>query len=658
MFLDSDDLVPMIDSLMPEVWFGVDLDKYPYLHELSNSLTSTIAVGTPRTGDIEDPFYCPVTSENFVDIKFNRLRLLPQKGKPASEAVPDIEELSVKQLLKSKYKNILLTGEAGSGKSTALRRMVCIAAEQSIKSSNDVAIPILLRAKELGDTADKLEALLASKTIEISGRDHPAFDYKDLTNGNVLIFVDGLDEVPRQATRENVLMLLSDFGDKYEYVRILLSSRNYSWLQNLPSINRWVQFRISPIDWRQTKKIVRRLRRGRSIPQAQMQEILRRLQDVHGLQLNPLIVSVFVASSDYSRRDIPANITEIIKKYTELMIGRWDTTKGVSQQYQAPLKDFLLKKVAGQMHRNKITSVSLKDLEKYLEDELRERGQEADINDLVEEIVYRSGLFRVIGDQVEFAHLMLQEFFAGRDLSEEELLTFINEDWWSRAIVFYFGENPNSVEKLKDLAEYLIQLGGEERNVGLLTVGLSLQACYLVRVAEKVNIYVKLITMLAEYSNHQLNEIDSTGKTPLLPFVFSYLMYRDAVSCDVQKIAEKPIKEQLAIAIDESNSSAAEYWQLVGLLECGEFSSFYKRLKDFKAEDNRMFLALHLGAYFYRELRTLEKAVRRKLNVILKYLDPKVKSLRVQLRSEVTSELLEIRKGKIKAIEDKNYKNR
>ena len=60
--------------------------------------------------------------------------------------------------------------------------------------------------------------------------------------------------------------------------------------------------------------------------------------------MNRLLVTVFVATTDYSRKDIPANITELFKKYTEMMLGRWDASKGLAQQYQAPLKDFVLPK--------------------------------------------------------------------------------------------------------------------------------------------------------------------------------------------------------------------------------------------------------------------------------------------------------------------------
>ena len=125
----------------------------------------------------------------------------------------------------------------------------------------------------------------------------------------------------------------------------------------------------------------------------------------------------------------PANITELFKRFTEVMLGRWDESKGFAQLHQAPLKDFLLKRVAVAMHKERRTNVPLQELRKVLTNELRKRRVESntDVDQLVEEIVYRSGLFRVLGDEVEFKHLMIQEFFAGRGLSAEEIASLIDD---------------------------------------------------------------------------------------------------------------------------------------------------------------------------------------------------------------------------------------
>ena len=81
------------------------------------------------------------------------------------------------------------------------------------------------------------------------------------------------------------------------------------------------------------------------------------------MELSPLLVTLFVATSEQGRRDIPANITELFKKFTELMLGRWDVAKGLGQQYQAPLKDFVLTRAAFEMHRRRVGELEIAELE-------------------------------------------------------------------------------------------------------------------------------------------------------------------------------------------------------------------------------------------------------------------------------------------------------
>ncbi|MBK9096713.1 MAG: NACHT domain-containing protein [bacterium] len=651
-FMDCDDLIPMLDDVMPELWFGVNLEKFPYLSNLHSSLTSPTSELKSGFSENEDPFYCPVTNDNFVNIKFNRLRIKSSGNSDIKDIEPDFEELSVKQLIDSDHKKILITGEAGSGKSTAIRRMLCICAEIGMKTTDEIVVPVFIRAKELLGIKTSLEIVLANKTSEMTKNKVVAFSKEDLEKGNVQIFIDGLDEVANQDERIQVVKLLNGFQQKYKSCKFYLSSRNYKWLESIPDIAQWIRYRISPIDWKQTTQIVKRLKKSKSLSEDQIQDILRRLQDVHGLQLNPLLISVFVSSADYSRKDIPANITEIMKKYTEMMLGRWDTSKGFAQQHEAPLKDFLIQALAYQLHLNRSTSVSLDGFTNYLEEELKKRGKTADIKTLTEEIVYRSGLFRIVGEEIEFAHLMVQEFFAGRFLDDEDVLSLVTDDWWQRAIVFHAGSNPNNISLLRNLSEHLSALSSEDRNNALLTLGLSLQANYLVEVEQKVGIHCTILQLLAHDTTNLFSKHEKEKEKKLFPFIRFYLLYRDAVSCDIQTLEEKKIKSIVSKTIDVADIDALEFWQIVGLMETGAFDQVLQRLKNYSPSDTRFFLGAHLGAFFFQIMRTSNKAERRKINKILTYLAPKIHTLRLQLKQEYASELLELRKGKIVSINE------
>jgi predicted NACHT family NTPase len=175
------------------------------------------------------------------------------------------------------------------------------------------------------------------------------------------------------------------------------------------------------MSWKQAEKIVTTITENKRISRVQSQELLRRLEKIHGIELNPLLVTVFAATTDFSKQDIPANITELFKKFTELMLGRWDEEKGLKYQYQAPLKDFVLTKIAFHVHRHRKTSILRSEAEEIARVELQTRGHEAAVEQMLSEIFDRSGLFRISGSEIEFRHHLLQEFLLAVEYSRQNI---------------------------------------------------------------------------------------------------------------------------------------------------------------------------------------------------------------------------------------------
>ncbi|MFQ5999116.1 MAG: NACHT domain-containing protein, partial [Candidatus Bathyarchaeia archaeon] len=412
-FMDSDDLIPSIDEIYPELWFGIDAQILPYLRALKqhvevSSESLPMAEVLPQEGMLG-----AATDKMFVSLRLWRpfLKLKRERGKV--ERVPEFEELPIIGILGKRARLVLILGEAGSGKSTSLKRLAYVLAEKAIQGHETLMIPVLLRASDLCRTGRlSLVEICANETKRLAGSSTPSFSIKELEAGQVVIFIDALDEIHDDSERVAVLRSVIDFHRLYPKCQIIVTSRDYAFVKDLEELSDFTEYRLSPINYRQAEQLVERLQKGKGLPVEMSKEIIRRLHQVHGMELNPLLVTVFVATTDYSRLDIPANITELFKKFTEMMLGRWDATKGLAHQYHAPLKDFILTKVAFEMHRREITSIGLTEFKSIVENELTSRGHKADVKQLLDEILNRSGLFRVIGETIDFRHLLLQEFFA------------------------------------------------------------------------------------------------------------------------------------------------------------------------------------------------------------------------------------------------------
>jgi hypothetical protein len=654
-FIDLDDLIPDLDEYFPEIWLGIDSDKFPYLRKLKETLAHPLEEYALSDILPRESGYSAVADDMFVKLFLYRATFKMVKRRGILTREPTFEQFPVTSLLNRKEKLLLVLGEAGSGKSTSMRRLAYEIADKGLATGENIIIPIILRATDLAKDNSSIFDICNSTTSELSFENKSCFTVGDLRNGNIALFIDALDEVPNNEKRKDILGRILDLAELYPRCKIVLTSRDYAFIEELDELQGFAKFRLSPIDWKQAASIIRNLHHGKKLKKETLQEYLRRLQDVHGIELNPLLVTVFVATSDYARKDIPANITELFKKYTEMMLGRWDSTKGISQQYLAPLKDFLLSKLAFEMHRRRVTEISRAESGLIFTKELEIRGRRADIPQLIEETIHRSGLFRFIGDSIEFRHLLLQEFFAGRGIPSSDFLeTVISDPWWQRAVLFYFGENPSDQRSLERVTSNLSLRTAEEIFYASIAIGLGLQACYLVTTDAKIHIFKWVIDGLSNARRFFLAEEDKiAAKYPLIRFLTYYIFGRDAVACDVlndsyQIILSEFVQEDLL----SEDKEFRQFWTIAGLIECGCLEEAIEEIKKFKPKDDRLLLAIHLGCYLISKLRIFEIEKKKLAKKICDSLESKVSHLRKKVINEWKSEILEVQKDKIATIED------
>jgi hypothetical protein len=222
-----------------------------------------------------------------------------------------------------------------------------------------------------------------------------------------------------------------------------------------------------------------------------------------------------------------------------------------------------------------------------------------------------------------------------------------------RAIVFYFGDRPNEGATLTQLCE---TLAGVERGNGLIaavTLGLALQASYLVETTTKLPVANWVFKKLAHVSQQFDAEVVKTSKRPLDRFVDLVLSGREAVAFSFlkEKFADirRAVLEDAALD-DQTASELRQFWLIIGLIEAGALEQALKELESFSPRDRRLFLGLHLGAFLMNQQRVVTPRERKLAHEICNSLNEKIHDLRQQLIEEFKSELLEIQQGKIKAL--------
>ena len=653
-FYDQDELIPLVDDNYPEFWLGIDAQKLPYLRKLKQYLAN---YGEEKALADVVPFKenaTAATSGMYVSLKVTFETQIARKVKGQSVFIPKREEIPAEAILKKREILSWIVGGAGSGKSTILRRLAYLLCDQDIKEGETPTLPLFLRAVDIAKTNKDIVECVLEKTQSIIPLDKPFFSAQDLIAGNIVLFVDALDEIGGEEETKRVLALVNAFASRYPKVKIIITSRDNLFLTKLDLLKHYKKYEVSRFALDQALKMVSNLVKGKVLPQGYYPETVRRLKDIHGIELSPLLVAVFVSTSTDSRKDIPANITELFKKFTETMLGRWDHSKGIHQQYQFPIKDHLLKQLAFLMHSRRQTSISMRECTTLFSDELRKIGQkEVDIKILIEEIVCRSGLFRVIGDDIEFKHLLIQEFFAGRGVENAESLSpLLTDYWWQRAIIFYFGENPSDTTGIENLLARLKEGDAIKEFQGTTTIGLAIQACYLADIRKKLSIFKTVLGRLANINDDMLISVGMKRNAPIFRFLVYYLFGKDAIACGVlEDYFEEVVSGINAGAESTEIKDKKLFWVIVGLLELDMIGRAKKLTKNFNPSDNRLLLGIYIACSHISNLRICGRGHREEAkdlgDVVFARVPLPVKN---EFFKEFVSDVLEVQKGEIKEI--------
>ena len=646
-FVDVETLIPLIDSHMPELWLGIDSDVISYFRETCRAIeqgSERIAAGIAVDSDNT---YTSVLDDAYASVHVVRTRPRPvvkgRKLKPKSKRTVFDSSFPVTSLVNEHDRLLLVLGEGGSGKTNALTRITYDLCRRKMESPTTVIVPFLLRARDLAtDPSCSLLDHAVAHVRSLRPDLKQPFSADDLHEGRVLFMVDGLDEVGDAARTDQIVNSMLRFAADYPRCQVIATSRGTEYIKNSEIIKAFTPYNIATLNLSQAEKIIKALSRRKSLSNEESAEILRQLRDIHGVTLSPLIVTIFAATSDITRRDVPPNITELFKKYTELMLGRWDEGKKLHQQTQAPIKDLVLQQIAFRLHDRRLTSLSIAEFRSMVQEELRTRGFIEETELLYDEIVERSGLFRVYSERIEFRHLLFQEFFAGRAIKDPKYIDKIIEDyWWKRAIVFYFGENPNDIESLRGLALSLKEKVGDTAFVAATTVGLSLQACYFAHVDSKADVYSMVTSsIMTAMGNDGLfaNELD---EFPYIRLLVCFLLARESLALANLKLFIDDVEKKLweACQGDPEREEEVRFWLAVGLLQSGLYELAAERTAHFKLKSPSLLLALWMELLTCSSVRISSKNDRDQLRALEKLVLERLKPHLVTLSREFAREL-------------------
>ncbi len=290
--------------------------------------------------------------------------------------------------------NICLTGPAGSGKTTVLRHLAVFLAESKNRFP-PIFVPMRLAPEHLQENS-------ARSLIENYASPPPPPELLDKLggNGSIFIILDGLDEmtlISRGEFREALVRWIDEFS---EAVWILSTRPHLVGL--MPK-----EFAIAellPLDESQMQEFLAKRQSSRSI--FVTVEQLNEWTASRALAQNPLLLEL-ISMVSAQVRILPSSRTELYSSCVDVLMRRWDKTRGIPLQSPEAIRR-TLSEMALHMIVTNSEWVDISDLPTIITPELDENDEEID---QVQELLRSAFVAKSGPTYYQFVHKSFQEYF-------------------------------------------------------------------------------------------------------------------------------------------------------------------------------------------------------------------------------------------------------
>ncbi|MCK2332838.1 hypothetical protein MZD61_22255 [Escherichia coli] len=158
-------------------------------------------------------------------------------------------------------------------------------------------------------------------------------------------------------------------------------------------------------------------------------------------------------------KELPSTMTELYSKYSEIVLGRWDTSKGLLSQTEYDVISNILVEIAIFMMDNSLNCISISEVQDMFLNYLAKRNLNVDEDKLFKRLIYRSEVttVNVRSNTFSFLHRSFMEYFYAEGLRKRGLIDIndnIYDIYWANSYFFYFGllrDNEYLIDKINEL---------------------------------------------------------------------------------------------------------------------------------------------------------------------------------------------------------------
>ena len=494
-FIDGDKVAQLVDKHATHFWSHVPEILATYLSvthaellasEAQMSLLPSVSVGSYIDQDIK-------ALESADKFKGKRIK--------ASRRLKLIDAV-----LQNKV--ILVEAGMGAGKSSLFRRTSVAFCTADVFAQYHI-VPKIINFKDIfKDPTEKVLRILNEMDLAAVAFTEPVTQ---------LLFIDAIDEMDcddhaRLAVVQEIAALVKD----RENSRVVFGSRAIWTVDEGIELDKSLsRFSVCPLTPTQMVQFLGEVCKSLSLT-ARFKEELTRSNIFRVLPKTPMSTVLLAKIMNAGLKELPQTLPELYSKYTELALGRWDASKGLSVEKEYPLLAHLVEQLAEYMMDNNLDAMNLNEVRERFASYLSAREDVPSADEVLEKLSQRTELIAISNQDniFRFRHKTFLEYFYAAQLKEKmgKAAPIHNpfDGYWLGVEYFYLGLIQDAGERIDKLSRLVIS---NERQLflKLLNFGNLLLAAHRTEYA-----YVErgLYQLVLEVGSHfiavQAGEKDST----------------------------------------------------------------------------------------------------------------------------------------------------
>ncbi len=366
-------------------------------------------------------------------------------------------------LLANQEQYLMVLGDPGIGKSTFLRKVGLEALKGNKDSYQHSLTPVLLELKNFKENEINIQVLIEEE-FKICGFPNVEKNISNkLEKGELLILLDGLDEVPT-ANVNNVIEKIQDFVDRHHKNRFILSCRTAARTH----LRQFTDIEIVEFDDQQIQSFIEHWfsseldRKNETAKNCW--ELLQKEEYKSAKELahTPLLLTFLCLVYD-ENQSFPTNRSRLYQDALRILLEKWSAEKRlpnrglVYENLSIEQEEILLSEIAYQNFVADKLFLEKREVVKQIKDHLKQNlnaPQHLDGEKVLKTIEIEQGiLVERARDVYSFSHLTLQEYLTAQyiydnDLIEETVKNHITETRWQEVFLLVAGLMRGKADKL------------------------------------------------------------------------------------------------------------------------------------------------------------------------------------------------------------------